>query len=303
MGGGFDAGGDAAHGAKVGFEDGGEGSETFAASTQVLPESEKTRHAVEGIHMDVSHIYAGLRRAAASLFSVASQKKKELIQKGDATLWDVLDASSTFAVATELYKLARLDEAENQGHTTHSDFTKILSPEEKKPNQPTFDNLLEAGPWTADAQKSGGGAENAKDEAKDASAPLNPDAMEDLNSAEGISATGPLNLDVGWSQFLALLALIRDRSSGEWQRGTPVDVTDALNLELDYRAIDPITTQRRDDRERAARETTRALSTAMTMDRFQRGNPTTRLQRHPSTIKTGRNTKVLLKHRRRRRVQ
>ena len=105
---------------------------------------------------------------------------------------------------------------------------------------------------------------------------------------------GPLACLVGWPQFLALLALIRDRSSGVWRPGTPSDVTEALELELDARAIDPTTTQRRDDRNRAARETTRALSTAAFVDRARRGAPTVRLQRNPPRVKLGRNTRALL---------
>ncbi|KAH8076121.1 hypothetical protein JL721_107 [Aureococcus anophagefferens] len=90
----------------------GDAGDPFASTAVALPQSEMTRRAIEAIAMDVSRIYAGLRRAAASLFTAASSKKQEAIDKGAANLWDVLDASSCFAVATELYKLARLDEAE-----------------------------------------------------------------------------------------------------------------------------------------------------------------------------------------------
>ena len=62
---------------------------------------------------------------------------------------------------------------------------------------------------------------------------------------------GPLQLDIRWPAFLALLALIRDRSDGKIDGGYPRDVLDALDVHTDHRLVDPAATQRREDRDRS----------------------------------------------------
>ena len=176
---------------------------------------EKARR-IEELAVDVSDVYQTLRKTSSGLFSTqatsegTSSKKKK--PKHDGRLWDLLDASSCFAVANELYRLARLDEA------------------------------------------------NANDE-----------------------TNGPLALEVRWPNFLAILALIRDRSTGASSGGSPRDVLEALGVELDERSIDPGATQRKDDRVRAGKKSTGSLAASLARDRANRGAPTVRLQSHPST--------------------
>lgn len=84
---------------------------------------------------------------------------------------------------------------------------------------------------------------------------------------------GPLQLEVAWPAFLALVALVRDRSAGH----TEGDVFEALDVHTDSRLVDPAATQRREDalRSGCAPGDRGALKERA---RKQKGTPSRRLQ-------------------------
>ncbi|KAJ8599573.1 hypothetical protein CTAYLR_004667 [Chrysophaeum taylorii] len=90
----------------------------------------------------------------------------------------------------------------------------------------------------------------------------------------------PLGLDVGWTQFLSLFAVVRDRTRGT---RTSDDVLAALALEDDPRAVLPAAAQRRDDAARA-----RPVRRRRELDvesAVRAGSPTgTKLRRRPEAI-------------------
>ena len=75
-------------------------------------------HRIEALTIDISHIYTGLRKCASSLYSTAQKEEdgnatpstKKRREKLKAGLFELLDANTCFSIASELYKLARLDE-------------------------------------------------------------------------------------------------------------------------------------------------------------------------------------------------
>ena len=180
-------------------------------------------HRIEALTIDISHIYTGLRKCASSLYSTAQKEEdgnatpstKKRREKLKAGLFELLDANTCFSIASELYKLARLDE--------------------KFPEESCVDGELD-------------------DEHR-----------------------GPLQLEVRWPAFLALLALIRDRSDGKIDGGYPRDVLDALDVHTDHRLVDPAATQRREDRDRS-KSIHVDLGKQQERERKQKGTPSRRLQ-------------------------